>query len=474
MGAKNFSQNVEAEGLSRSLKNRHIQMIAIGGAIGVGLFYGAAGAIKSAGPSIIFAYLAVGVAIYLIMRALGEMAVENPVSGSYVTYASQYISPFAGFYLGWTALLTMAAGGAAEYAAIGHYIQFWLPDFPVWVSALFVLCLVILINVVTVKAYGEIEFWLSLVKVVAIIGMIILGGAMILFGIGNSGDAVGFSNLTNNGGLFPMGINGWILSLVLVAFAFGGVEMVGIAAAETGDVKKTIPQAINGVFWRILIFYVGAITIMVSLFDWETIGANGSPFVTVFTKMGIPGAASIINLVIISAAISALNSGIYSATRVLYSLSLQGKAPHFISKLNKSKVPFISLFIVIATQLIGVLMNYIMPASAFGVFSTIVVVGLISNWVAILFSQLKFRKIMIANGDVDKLSYKMPFWPYSSYFAIAFMISIVVIMAFLPFTRVALYVAPVWTTILFISYKISNRRMEKVVTVENTQESLVQ
>ncbi|MFD0826342.1 amino acid permease [Neobacillus sp. M.A.Huq-85] len=462
MVAKNSRHNPDTEGLSRSLKNRHIQMIAIGGAIGVGLFYGAAGAIHSAGPSIILAYLAVGLAIYLIMRALGEMAVKEPVSGSYVTYASKYISPFAGFYLGWTALLTMAAGGAAEYAAIGHYIQFWLPDFPVWVSALFVLCLVIFINVLTVKAYGEIEFWLSFIKVAAIIGMIIIGGAMILFGIGNGGEAVGFGNLTHNGGLFPMGMNGWILSLVLVAFAFGGVEIVGIAAAETGDVKKTIPQAINGVFWRILIFYVGAITIMVSLFDWETIGQNGSPFVTVFAKMGIPGAASIMNLVILSAAVSALNSGIYSATRVLYSLSLQGKAPHFISKLNKSKVPFISLFIVIASQLSGVLMNYIMPASAFSVFSTIVVVGLVSNWLAILFSQLKFRKIMIANGEVDALSYKMPFWPYSSYFAIAFMISIIIIMAFLPFTRVALYVAPIWTVILFIAYKMMNIRIKKV------------
>ncbi|MFK5710399.1 amino acid permease [Lysinibacillus boronitolerans] len=467
---KNEKPTLEHESLSRSLKNRHIQMIAIGGAIGVGLFYGATGAIQSAGPSIIFAYLAVGIVIYFIMRALGEMTVEEPISGSYVTYASRYISPFTGYYLGWTALLTMAAGSAAEYAAIGHYIQFWVPDFPVWVSAFFVLCLVILINTLSVKAYGEIEFWLSLIKVIAIIGMIILGGAMLLFGIGNGGQPVGFDNLTNNGGLFPLGVKGWILSLVLVAFAFGGVEIVGVAAAEAGNVKKTIPQAINGVFWRILIFYVGAITIMVSLFDWSGIGEHGSPFVTVFEKIGIPGAASVINLVIIAAAISALNSGIYSATRVLYSLSLQGKAPSIISKLNKNKVPFISLLIVIATQLFGVLMNYIMPASAFEIFSTIVVVGLISNWLSILFSQLKFRKAKINSGEVENLLYKMPFWPYSSYFAIAFMLSIIVIMAFMPYTRVALYVAPVWICILFISYKISGIKIKET---ENVQEKLV-
>jgi AAT family amino acid transporter len=454
MDSKVRVKEVEKEELNRGLKNRHIQMIAIGGAIGVGLFYGSAGAIQMAGPAVILSYLVVGVAIFFIMRALGEMSVAEPVSGSYSSYANRYLGRFAGFFLGWNLVFTMAVGSAAEYNALGRYVQFWFPHVPIWVSAAGVLILISIINLIAVAAFGEFEFWFSMVKVVAIVAMIILGLCMIVFGIGNSGHPVGFGNLVNNGGFFPKGLSGFILSLVLVAFAFGGVESVGYAAGETSDVKATIPKAINSIFWRIMIFYVGAISVMLILYPWQKIGTEGSPFVMIFSKMGIPAAAAVINFVVITAAISTMNSGIYGSSRMLYNMALQHNAPSALGKVNARGVPYLAIFITIVTQVVGVLVNYLMPGKAFAVFSSIVVFGLVAGWVAILLCQLKFRRVKIDNHEEDKLFFKMPLWPYSNYFALAFMFLIVVILGIIPDTRVALYVAPVWILVLFLFYKI--------------------
>jgi len=452
------SRKMETEHLNRGLKNRHMQLIAIGGAIGTGLFYGASSTIGFAGPAVILAYLFFGVAIYFTMRALGELAVAEPVSGSYVSYSSRYITPFAGFFLGWNILIGVAAGSAAEYNAIGKYVQFWLPHFPIWITAVIVVGLISVVNIAAVKLYGEAEYWMSIIKVVAIIAMIVLGLAMILFGLGNGGHPIGLSNLTHNGGFFPKGISGWTLSLVLVAFAFGGVESVGVTAGEAKDVKKSIPKAINGVFWRIMIFYVGAIFVIVSIYNWKDIGTAGSPFVLVFSKMGIPAAASIINLVVITAGISGMNSGIYVTTRYAYNLSLQGNAPAVFRKLNRNNVPFLGVLVVIGLQLVGVLINFIMPASAFSVFSSIVVISLVAGWLAILLSQQRFRRIKRAAGET--IEFKMPWWPYSSYVAIAVMLFVVAMMWRLSFTRVALYVFPVELVVLLVIYWFTrNRRL---------------
>lgn len=448
------STSYEKEELKRGLKNRHIQMIAIGGAIGVGLFYGSAGAIQMAGPAVILSYLVVGIAIFFIMRALGEMSVAEPVSGSYASYANRYFGRFGGFFLGWNLVFIMAVGSAAEYNALGRYVQFWFPQVPIWVSAAATLILIAIINLIAVSAYGEVEFWLSMVKVTAIVAMIIFGFGIILFGFGNGGVSVGFGNLVNNGGIFPKGFGGFLLSLVLVAFSFGGVESVGYAAGETANVEKTIPKAINSIFWRILIFYVGAIGVMLILYPWQKIGTEGSPFVMVFSKIGIPAAASVINFVVITAALSTLNSGIYGSSRMLYNLSLQDNAPKPFSKVTKRGVPYWGIIVTLLAQIIGVVMNYVMPADAFSIFSSIVVFGLVVGWLAILACQLKFRRTKIAAHEDSKLVFKMPFWPYSSYFAFAFMIFVVVILAVLPFTRVALFVGPAWILILYIVYRL--------------------
>lgn len=448
---------IEKEELKRGLKSRHMQMIAIGGAIGVGLFYGSAGAIQLAGPAVLLSYFVTGIAIFFICRAIGEMSVAEPVSGAVVSYSNRYLHPFVGFFLGWNGLLGMAAGSAAEFNALGKYVQYWLPSVPIWVSALCVVVFVTAINLVSVSLYGEVEFWLSIIKVITIIAMIVLGLVIIIFGFGNGGKAVGFGNLINNGGFAPNGFKGIFYSLCLAAFAFGGTDSVSLTAGEASDVKEDIPKAVNGVFWRIAIFYIGATLVMIALCPWNKIGLQGSPFVQVFSKVGIPAAAGIINFVVITAAISSMNSGIYGTSRTTYNLSLQGNAPKLFSKVTKNNVPFVAILMTVGFQLFGVLMNAVIPAKAFSYFSSIVVFSLIAGWVCTLLCQLKFRRTRIERNEVDKLSFKMPFWPYSSYFALAFMAVIMVVMALMPDTRVAYYVAPVWIFILYILYRIYNK-----------------
>ncbi|MEQ7739857.1 amino acid permease, partial [Escherichia coli] len=302
----------EKENLKRDLKSRHLQMIAIGGAIGTGLFYGSASAIQTAGPAIIITYLIAAAAIYFIMRALGEMSVAEPVSGAYISYANRYIHRFAGFLNGWNAFIFLLATSAAELNALGKFAQFWFPDLPIWVTALAAVAIMFTVNIIGVKFYGEAEFSFALVKVVAIIGLIVFGLAMIFFGLGNNGEPVGFYNLVDHGGFMPNGISGVLLAVVMVAFAFGGIENLGLAAGETRDIEKNMPKAVNATFWRLLIFYVGAITVLVSIFPWTSLSGKGSPFVEVFTHIGIPAAATIMNLVIMTAVLSAVNASVFT------------------------------------------------------------------------------------------------------------------------------------------------------------------
>ena len=449
---------LENEDLKRQLKPRHMQMIAIGGAIGVGLFYGSAGAIQQAGPAVLLVYLFCGLAIFLICRAIGEMSVAEPVAGASVSYSTRYLHPFVGFFVGWNGLLLCAAGSGAEFNALGQYVQFWFPNVPIWVSALCVLVFITLVNLISVKVYGEIEFWLSGIKVVTIILMIVTGLFIILTGVGNGGKAVGFGNLVANGGFFPNGLQGILYSVVLVAFSFGGTDFVAVTAGEAENVKETMPKAINGVFWRILIFYVGATLVMLCLWPWNQIGMKGSPFVAVFSKIGIPAAASIINFVVITAAISSQNSGIYTTSRMVYNLALQGRAPKCMAKVSKQKTPYMTIFAVVGVQLIGVVMNAIVPAKAFSYFSSLVVFSLVSGWVCELLCQYQFRKQKIKNHQEDQLTFKMPWWPYSTYFALGFMALVMVMIAIIPDFRITYYVAPVWILILYIAYRFSCKK----------------
>jgi AAT family amino acid transporter len=451
----------EKENLKRDLKSRHLQMIAIGGAIGTGLFYGSASAIRTAGPAIIITYILAAGAIYFVMRALGEMSVAEPVSGAYISYANRYIHRFAGFLNGWNAFIFLLATSAAELNALGKFAQFWFPDLPIWVTALLAVAVMFTVNIIGVKFYGEAEFSFALVKIIAIVGLIAFGLAMIFFGLGNNGQPVGFHNLVDNGGFMPHGISGVLMAVVMVAFAFGGVENLGLAAGETRDIEKNMPKAVNSTFWRLMIFYVGAITILVSVFPWTSLTGKGSPFVEVFTQIGIPAAATIMNLVIMTAVLSAVNASVFTNSRTFYNLSLQGNAPKFLGKVNSRNVPANAILMVFGTMFAGVGLNFLMPDQVFQIFSSVTVFGLICAWGSIVISHLRFRKIRAREGRLDEIKYKMPFAPYSNYIALAFIAWVTVCLAISPDDRVSLYVSAGWVLVVYIAYRIYTRRGSK-------------
>ncbi|MDN5562689.1 MULTISPECIES: amino acid permease [Luteococcus] len=443
-------------GLQRSLKNRHIQLIALGGAIGTGLFYGSSASITMAGPAILLAYLLGGAVIFLIMRALGEMSVHTPVSGAFSHYAYENWGSFPGFFSGWNYWFNYIAVSMAELVVVGSYVQFWFPGVPEWVSSAVFLVLVTAINLVSVRAFGEFEFWFAIIKVTAIVAMILFGLGIICFGWGNGGDATGISNLWAHGGFFPTGISGLTMAMVVVLFSFGGVELIGITAGEADDPRRSIPKAINQVVTRILIFYVGAIFVMLCLFPWNQVGKEGSPFVTIFSKLGIGSAATILNVVVLTAAVSAYNSGLYSNGRMLYSLARQGNAPAVLGRLNKAGSPWVGVLASSAVTALAVLLNFLLPGKVFLYVISVALIAGIFNWAMIVVTQLKFRERLGAD-EVSRLGFRMPWSPWSNYLVLACLAGVVVLMAFIPDYRVALYVGPAWIALLALAHSLRRR-----------------
>lgn len=438
-------------GMQRGLKNRHIQMIALGGAIGTGLFYGSAETIQLAGPAITLSYLIGGLVIFFIMRMLGEMSVDEPVSGSFSYYAYKYWGEFPGFLSGWNYWFNYIIVSMAELTAVGIYVNYWFPNIPHWVSALTFLVIITLANLVNVKMYGEFEFWFAIIKVAAILGMIILGIFLIFLGI--NGRATGFSNLWAHGGFFPNGLSGLILSLVVVMFSFGGIELIGITAGEADNPKKSIPKAINQVIWRILIFYVGSLTVMMIIYPWNKVGLDGSPFVQIFSKMGIPAAATILNIVVLTAALSVYNSGIYSNGRMLYSLATQGNAPKLFAKLNKKGIPVAGVLASSALTLVAVVLNYLIPGKVFMYLISVAIIAAVINWTSIIITNLKFRKAKAAEGQLGNIEFKTPWHPLTNYLSLAFLIMILILMTTMDSMKLAVYILPVWILVLWVGYK---------------------
>ncbi|MGO4957064.1 amino acid permease [Luteococcus sp. Sow4_B9] len=444
--------------LQRSLKNRHIQLIALGGAIGTGLFYGSSSAISMAGPAILVAYLLGGGIIFLIMRALGEMSVDEPVSGAFSHYAYRNWGPFAGFFSGWNYWFNYIAVSMAELVVVGTYVNFWFPSVPLWVSSAAFLVLVTLVNLVSVKAFGEFEFWFALVKVAAIVAMIALGLAIILFGWGNGGDATGISNLWSHGGFLPTGAWGLAMSMVVVLFSFGGVELIGITAGEADDPRRSIPRAINQVVYRILLFYVGAIFVMLAIFPWNELDGNESPFVSIFSRLGIDSAATILNVVVLTAAVSAYNSGLYSNGRMLYSLAQQGNAPRLFTRLNRAGSPWLGVLASSCVTATAVLLNYLFPGKVFLYVISVALMAGILNWTMIVITQLKFRRRI--GTQADQLAFRMPWHPFSNYLVLACLGAVVVLMGFIPSYRPALVVGPIWIALLGVAYLVKGRRQQ--------------
>ncbi len=447
------------EQLERGLEERHVQLMAIGGAIGVGLFLGSASAIKVAGPALLLAYAGGGFILYIIMRALGEMAVEHPIAGSFSAYAYEFISPLFGFLTGWSYWFMWVVTCMAETTAVGVYINFWWPNFPTWLSAFICIVLLTLVNLTAASLFGEFEFWFALIKVVTIIVMIVIGAIMMFTGLGNNGVAVGFSNLYSHGGFFPKGIGGPIQALVMVTFAFLGIELIGVTAGEAKNPDKVIPSAIKKVFWRVMIFYVGALTVIMSLYPWNEIGTKGSPFVLTFASLGISAAAGIINFVVLTAASSSCNSGIYTTGRMLYSLALEGKAPALFAKVSKTKVPAAGIIFSAGCMMIGVVLNYVVPAEAFNYVTSIATFVGIFVWFVITWCQMNFRKGLTPE-QVKNLKFPMFGYPIANYIAIAFLAFVIVVMCMNPGNRVAVIVGFPWLIFLWLIYKFKFSKTE--------------
>lgn len=443
----------QEKGLKRGLSARHIRFMALGSAIGTGLFYGSASAIQMAGPAVLLAYLIGGAAVFMVMRALGEMAVHNPVSGSFGQYASTYLGPMAGFILGWTYAFEMIIVCLADVTAFGIYMGFWFPDVARWVWVLGIVFLIGGLNLCNVKVFGEMEFWLSLLKVGAIVAMILGGFGIMLFGIHSAGEtqASGLSNLWAHGGFMPNGVGGLIASFAVVMFAFGGIEIIGITAGEAKDPQRVIPKAINAVPLRILLFYVLTLFVLMAIYPWPQIGSQGSPFVQIFSNLGIGSAATILNIVVISAAVSAINSDIFGAGRMMYGLAQQGQAPKGFAQLSKQGVPWMTVVVMGAALLGGVLLNYLIPENVFLVIASIATFATVWVWLMILFTQVAMRRSMTTE-QVAELKFPVPFWPYAPAAAIVFMLFVFGVLGYFPDTQAALLVGAVWIVLLVVAY----------------------
>jgi len=436
--------------LTRGLEARHIEMIALGGTIGVGLFMGSATTLNWAGPSVLLAYAIAGIFVFFIMRTMGEMLYVEPVTGSFASYAHKYISPLAGYMTAWSYWFMWVAVGISEVTAIGIYTRFWYPDMPQWLPALAGVLLVAVANLTAVKLYGEFEFWFALIKVSTIIIMIIIGIGLIFFGIGNAGQPIGLENLYIHGGFFTGGSIGFLFALCLVVAAYQGVELVGITAGEAKDPQRTLKRATQNIIWRILIFYIGAIFVIIAIYPWNQISTIGSPFVSTFAKIGIASAAGIINFVVLTAALSGCNSGIYSSGRMLFTLATNGQAPAFLGKISKSGVPANSIMVTIASLLFGVALNYVAPPKLFlYVYSASVLPGMVP-WFVMLISQISFREAR--KEEMKKHPFKSPLFPYSNYLTIIFLVCVLIGMWFNEDTRVSLIVGTVFLTIVVVSY----------------------
>ncbi|MBQ4790225.1 proline-specific permease ProY [Pectobacterium versatile] len=447
--------------LKRGLSTRHIRFIALGSAIGTGLFYGSASAIQMAGPSVLLAYLIGGVVAYIIMRALGEMSVHNPQSSSFSRYAQDYLGPLAGYITGWTYCFEMLIVAIADVTAFGIYMGVWFPAVPHWVWVLSVVLIIGAINLMNVKAFGELEFWLSFFKVATIIIMIAAGIGIIIWGIGNGGEPTGIHNLWSNGGFFSNGVMGMILSLQLVMFAYGGVEIIGITAGEAKDPQKSIPRAINSVPWRILVFYVGTLFVIMSIYPWNQVGTNGSPFVLTFQHMGITAAAGILNFVVITASLSAINSDVFGVGRMLHGMAEQGHAPKVFSRISKRGIPWVTVVVMMMALLVAVYLNYIMPGKVFLVIASLATFATVWVWIMILFSQIAFRR-RLSPDEVKALAFPLRGGIVTSVFGIVFLFFIIGLIGYFPDTRVSLYVGIIWILLLLVGYVWKKKRQNAV------------
>jgi len=461
--------------LERGLSQRHIEMIAIGGCIGTGLFMGSGKAISLAGPAILFVYAFTGFVLYFVMRAMGELLLYNLEYKSFVDFSEDILGPTAGFFVGWSYWFVWIVAAIAEIIAISGYVSFWLPNLPHWISAVSVILLLLTLNLLTVKAFGELEFWMAIIKVVAIVGLIVLGLYLCVTGfISPTGIQAKVSNLWSYGGLMPHGVSGLLAGLQMTIFAFAGMEIIGTMMAETKNPKVMLPDAIHKIPMRIMIFYVGTIIVLMMVTPWTDISPNESPFVGMFSLIGMASAASLVNLVVISSATSSSNSGIYATSRMLYGLAKQHHAPAVFGKLSAFKIPSGGIFlgtglILSATVLLTTTQSMM---SAFEIVSSVAAIIFIFIWSMILLAYLAYcRRLPQAH---DESEYKMPLSKVMPYVAFIFFAIVLYALTLSEDTRVALYVLPIWFALLGVLYWLKTHRSTHQKTlVANFREKVI-
>ncbi|RSS78656.1 amino acid permease [Streptomyces sp. WAC06614] len=416
------------EGYSKQLKPRHMTMIAIGGAIGTGLFLGAGGRLAEVGPALAIAYALCGIFAVLVVRALGELVVHRPSSGAFVSYAREFMGEKGAYTAGWLYFLNWAVTGIADITAAATYAHFWsmFTDVPQWVLALVALAVVLAANLVSVKYFGEMEFWFSLVKVAALV--VFMGVAVFLIATRHpvDGHVPGLASITGHGGLFPSGVLPMMLVMQGIVFAYAGLELSGIAAGETEDARKVVPKALNSIIWRIALFYVGSVVLLSLLLPHTAYSAGESPFVTVLAKLGIPGAAGVMNLVVLTAALSSLNSGLYSTGRILRSMAMAGSAPRFTARMNKGQVPYGGILLTASFGVVGVVMNFFIPHDSFEVVLNFASFCILATWAMIMICSLLFWR-RSRRGLVDRPAYRLPWAPYSQIVTLLFLLAVLVL-----------------------------------------------
>ncbi|WP_280441603.1 amino acid permease [Nocardia brasiliensis] len=422
--------HAEDAGYHKALRPRQLQMIAIGGAIGTGLFLGAGGRLAHAGPGLFLVYGVCGVFVFFVLRALGELVLHRPSSGSFVSYAREFYGEKLAFTVGWTYFFHWSMTGIVDITAIATYMHYWrtFEVLPQWLIALVALALVVGLNLISVRWFGELEFWAALIKVAALIVFLVVGTIFLTGRFDIEGQATGLSVLSDHGGLLPVGLLPLVLVTTGVVFAYGGVELVGTAAGESENVEKIMPRAINSVIARIALFYVGSLVLLALLLPYTAFKAGESPFVTFFAKLGIGSAGSIMNLVVLTAAFSSLNAGLYSTGRILRSMSVNGSAPGVAARMSSGGVPYVGIFATAGVALFGVLLNALVPDHAFEIVLNMTALGTVTAWAVIVLCQLRLWQ-WARVGRAQRPQFRLIGAPYTGVATLVFLAAVVVLMA---------------------------------------------
>lgn len=457
------SQSNNNQEFSRGLQSRHVQLIALGGTIGTGLFLGAGQSIHLAGPSIILAYLVTGLMCFLLMRALGELLLSDLGVHSYIDFIKRYLGENMSFVAGWTYWICWITIAMAEVTAAGQYMHFWFPHLPAWVTALTLLAILLALNSVTVSAFGETEFWFAIIKIVAIVALILAGAYMVAVHFPTPAGHASVANLAT-GGFFANGAKGFFLSFQMVLFSFVGIEMVGMTASETANPKKVLPKAINEIPIRIILFYLGSLLALMCIYPWQAVSPTSSPFVQVFKNVGIQSAAAVINFVVLTAAASACNSSLFTTGRMLFSLTYggHGRFAKHMGTLSRAQVPTRALRFSTLIIAVSVFLNLIIPGHVFAFVSSVATTCFLFIWSAIVVAHIKFKRQQTAlerqNGE-----FKMPFFPLSDYFILAFLGMVAVVLLFRVDTLIALVGSIVWLVGLSLGKRLRDRQATSVM-----------